>query len=481
MSELPVVVIGAGPQGLAAAAHLLERGLEPLVLEAGRRPGVRGGRVGARPAVLAVAGAGRPGRGAAARARRLGGTGPGLPDRGRVGRRVPAPARGGARRPGQVRDQGDRGVPQGPRPPGRRRAGATSRSPCTSPARTGTRTSWTRGRSSTRRARGGSRTRPARTGCPPSASAPPRDEGLVRYQIPDFAAPEPFAGRHTVVLGAGHSAATAVIELARIARANPGTRVTWALRRATASAATAGSATDELPERGALGIRAGQAVDEGTVTLVTGFRTERIRQDGADRAVLVAEDGRELAPADTVVVLTGFRPDLGFLSELRLDLDPVLQAPRRDRAGDRPERPLLRHGDPHPGGRPGAARAGPVPGGDEVLRPGADVPRDDRLRAGPQRGRRAGRGPRGRRPGPSSCCPTPACAAAPACSTTRTAPAAARAARPPRRCCRSASPRPAAEPPVAQTPVAGSASWQGPPPGTRRRRVPGGGRSPRCA
>jgi len=35
----PVVVIGAGPVGLAAAAHLLEQGLEPLVLEAGDRVG----------------------------------------------------------------------------------------------------------------------------------------------------------------------------------------------------------------------------------------------------------------------------------------------------------------------------------------------------------------------------------------------------------------------------------------------------------
>ena len=35
-----------------------------------------------------------------------------------------------------------------------------------------------------------------------------------------------------------------------------------------------------------------------------------------------------LEPADQVVVLTGFRPDLSFLSEIRLDLDPVLQAPR---------------------------------------------------------------------------------------------------------------------------------------------------------
>ena len=34
--ELPVAVIGAGPVGLAAAAHLVERGIEPLiVLEAG--------------------------------------------------------------------------------------------------------------------------------------------------------------------------------------------------------------------------------------------------------------------------------------------------------------------------------------------------------------------------------------------------------------------------------------------------------------
>lgn len=36
---LPVVVIGAGPIGLAAAAHLVGRGLEPLVLEAGPTAG----------------------------------------------------------------------------------------------------------------------------------------------------------------------------------------------------------------------------------------------------------------------------------------------------------------------------------------------------------------------------------------------------------------------------------------------------------
>ncbi len=215
--------------------------------------------------------------------------------------------------------------------------------------------------------------------------------GLVRYQIPDFAAREPFAGRHTVVLGSGHSAATAVIELARIAEASPDTTVTWVLRRGVTDATFGGGTADELPERGALGLRAKQAVTDGRIGLVTGFRTERIRVDGG-RAVLAAEDGRELPPADTVVVLTGFRPDLSFLSEMRLDLDPVLQAPAPDRLGHRPERALLRDRHPDPGPGPGPSRAGPLPRGHEVLRAGADFPGDDRVRAGAQRGRRAGWG-----------------------------------------------------------------------------------------
>lgn len=98
-----------------------------------------------------------------------------------------------------------------------------------------------------------------------------------------------------MVVGNGHSAATAITELARIARQHPDPRITWVLRRGTVGDTFGGGEADELPERGALGQRARTAVDQGLVSLVTGFRIERI--DTADQgAVLVAEDGRVLDP-----------------------------------------------------------------------------------------------------------------------------------------------------------------------------------------
>jgi hypothetical protein len=135
-----------------------------------------------------------------------------------------------------------------------------------------------------------------------------------------------FANKHVMIVGSGHSAMTAVIEFAGVARQNPDTRLTWVMRRGAVGDAFGGGDADALPQRGALGQHAREAIDAGLVELVTGFRTERVRpMDGM--VVLVAEDGRGLPPADHVVVLTGFRPDLSFLTEMRLELDPILQAP----------------------------------------------------------------------------------------------------------------------------------------------------------
>src|SRR5690606_41057830 len=88
-----------------------------------------------------------------------------------------------------------------------------------------------------------------------------------------------------------------------------------------------GGAADQLPARGALGVRAQQAVDAGAVRVVTGFRTAAVEAASNGRLTLLSGDGQRVEDVDEVVVVTGFRPDLSWLSELRLELDTTLQAP----------------------------------------------------------------------------------------------------------------------------------------------------------
>ncbi|MEV1203593.1 flavoprotein, partial [Microbispora rosea] len=100
----------------------------------------------------------------------------------------------------------------------------------------------------------------------------------------------------------------------------------WILRRGIGAGTFGGGEADQLPARGALGLAAKAAVEAGHATAVTGFRATSIEHD-SDRLVLIADDSRRTDPVDEVIVLTGFRPDLSFLSEVRLGLDERLQAP----------------------------------------------------------------------------------------------------------------------------------------------------------
>lgn len=325
MTDLPIVVIGAGPQGLAAAAHLLERGLEPLVLESGLEAGSAVAEWGhvrlfsAWPELVD-----------SASARLLEPTGWSAPDSGYPtgaewvdGYLAPlAKALGGhvrydARVTGVSRKGRDRLVDAD-----------RAEQPFTVHVVDGD------GHESRLEARAvidasGTWRRPNPAGADGLPALGERAAAdLISHQVPNRAMPERYAGKHTVVVGAGDSAFNAVHELVQIAADHPGTRITWAIRRVVSDSTFGGGAADELPERGALGQRARKAVDSGAVELVTGFRVAEVRS-ADQRAVLVGEDGRELPAADTVVVLTGFRPDLSFLSEMRLDLDPTLEAPRR--------------------------------------------------------------------------------------------------------------------------------------------------------
>jgi hypothetical protein len=152
--------------------------------------------------------------------------------------------------------------------------------------------------------------------------------GLIGPALPDVLGADRYryAGRHTVVVGAGHSAANTLLALAELAGQEDGTRITWATRGGSIDRAVGGGDADALPGRGALGTGVRMLVDSGRIALVTGFAVRAVA-DVEGRAELTAVDGRTLS-ADRIVRATGFRPDHTIAEELRLDLDPALGCTR---------------------------------------------------------------------------------------------------------------------------------------------------------
>lgn len=330
--RLPVVIVGAGPVGLAAAAHLLGRDLDPLVLEAGERAGAAVREWAhvrlfstwseitdpAAEKLLAPTGWVKPdlttyptgGEWAEHYLQPLADA---------LGNRV----RYGARVTGVSRTGRDRVVDA-----------ERAEQPLT------VHVAYADGREERILARAvvdasGTWSTPSPAGADGLPALGERAAAdRVSYRVPDLDDPATrarYAGRRTAVIGSGASAFTALAALASLAKADDGTgtRATWILRRGISGSTFGGGSADQLPARGALGLAAKAAVDEGHADAVTGFRTRAIEHadDGSGRLVLVSEDGRRLDPVDEIVVLTGLRPDLSFLGELRLGLDERLQAP----------------------------------------------------------------------------------------------------------------------------------------------------------
>jgi Pyridine nucleotide-disulphide oxidoreductase len=330
LDDLPVAVIGGGPVGLAAAAHLIARGLPVRLFEAGARVGAHIETWGHvrffspwRYSVDPVARALLSGHGLAVPDDDT------LPTGGELISRYLAPLAAtlemaavietGTRVTAISRQGIDKVVSKGREARPFVLSIETANGPRLALARavidaTGT---W-------------SRPNPlGANGLP--AAAEPLFSDRIAYGIPDVLGRDRnlYAGRKTLVVGAGHSAANALLDLSELADMAPGTEAIWATRGTNLSRVFGGGADDQLPARGELGAGLKALVESGRLALVGGFAITAVREEGS---LFVdgdtAQGQRSLGPVDRIIAATGQRPDFDLTRELRLELDPWLECPR---------------------------------------------------------------------------------------------------------------------------------------------------------
>ena len=325
-SQLPVVVIGGGPVGLAAAAHLMQRGLRPRVLEAGDGPaanleGYRHVRLfspwrydidRAARSLLEAEGWREPDLDA-------------LPTAGEIVHRYLLPL---ARLPAMAPN-----IRYGSRVTQLTRAGfdkvktsGRERAPFVVRYLSGGEEHEILASAVIDAAGTWNQPNPlGANGLPGLGES--ANAAHIAYGMPDFLGRDRarYAGKRVLVVGAGHSAAGNLIALAELAQMEPGTRLAWAIRGSNFVRIFGGGDADGLPARGALGQRLKALKEAGRLELHEDFRIREVRSKGGTVEV-IGEGGKTIAGVDEIVAATGARPNLAIASELRVKLDPWLES-----------------------------------------------------------------------------------------------------------------------------------------------------------
>jgi hypothetical protein len=149
-----------------------------------------------------------------------------------------------------------------------------------------------------------------------------RDLGALERRLPEL------SGRRVLLLGHAHSAATALLLFEELAKTGTGASVTWAVRTGNRRPCVE-VARDPLEERQRVVDRANELA-QSPPDWLTVLRRSSVesyaRREGGIEAVLPEGQGGVF---DAVIAMTGWRPDLSFLSELALEISPSTEGAAR--------------------------------------------------------------------------------------------------------------------------------------------------------
>ncbi len=153
----------------------------------------------------------------------------------------------------------------------------------------------------------------------------------IVYGIPDILGQDriKYIGKRTLVVGAGHSAANALLDLAALAEQEKNTEIIWAIRGSNLSRVFGGGENDQLPARGELGDRLKALTECGTLKLYTNFSIAKFQADenGSLEIIGLGSGGQQtITGVEQVIANTGARPNIEMHREVRMELDSALES-----------------------------------------------------------------------------------------------------------------------------------------------------------
>ncbi|MDO5977506.1 NAD(P)/FAD-dependent oxidoreductase [Flavivirga spongiicola] len=155
-------------------------------------------------------------------------------------------------------------------------------------------------------------------------------ENHIFYGIPNVKAYhlERYRNKNVVVVGGGHSAINALLDLADVQKEYPKTQLNWVLRKDNMDKVYGGKKDDALEARGALGIRIEQLVNSGKLNVYTPFHILKLIKDDNGIQIIGDLSGNKetIKNVDEIISNTGSRPNLDMIREVRVDLDSSLES-----------------------------------------------------------------------------------------------------------------------------------------------------------
>lgn len=150
----------------------------------------------------------------------------------------------------------------------------------------------------------------------------------IEYGIPDIKVNSSrYTNKKIAVIGGGHSAINTLLSLVELQKENPSTKLVWIMRKNSVDEVYGGKEKDGLEARGALGIRIQELVDTGKIEVVTPFYISMVKKDKKINIIGTLNDEQTvLSGFDELIVNAGNRPDFTINNELRLSIDTVTES-----------------------------------------------------------------------------------------------------------------------------------------------------------